>query len=199
MKKPAKKAKNLGKRKIVIIVAVSGLLIVVVTLFGLQKARYYNDAANQANTVQIRELILLAVRGLKKAAPVEPRTGDVYFPESRLYLPNPATPLAITYLFDKGNVTNSQSKLSISTYPVRGTEALYMVKNTNDLFKAVPKLQACSRGIKLVYEKFPPSDSQNQLKSTVRLNNGRNLYIYLEKSCPELSDTANLFKNVQAY
>lgn len=199
MKKPAKKAKNLRKRNIVIIVAVSGLLIVVVTLFGLQKARYYNDAANQANTVQIRELILLAVRGLKKAAPVEPRTGDVYFPESRLYLPNPATPLAITYLFDKGNVTNSQSKLSISTYPVRGTEALYMVKNTNDLFKAVPKLQACSRGIKLVYEKFPPSDSQNQLKSTVRLNNGRNLYIYLEKSCPELSDTANLFKNVQAY
>ena len=182
-----------------IAVAVLAILVVAGVALGVRKITYYNQAANQAGLVEIRELILLAVRGLKKDAPVDPRTGDIYFPESKLYLPNPGIPLPITYLYDKGDVTNSQSELSVSTYPVRGTEKLYTATNQYELFAAVPKLQACSRGIKLVYQKFPSSDTQNELKSTVRLSNGKDLYVYVEKDCPDLNETANLFKNIRAY
>lgn len=201
MKKQTKKATGRTKKQFITLacLTVVAILILVGTVLGIYKVRYYNDAANQAGLVQIRELILLAVRGLKKDAPVEPRTGDVYFPESKLYLPSPGMTLPLTYLYDKGDVTNSQAELSISTYPVRGTESLYTARTQESLFAAVPKLQACSRGIKLVYQQFPDSDADNELKHKVQLNNGKTLYIYLEKACPELIETADLFKSIQSY
>jgi len=203
MKKKINKSDIRHKKKAVTLTIIASLVLVtligVVLLFGAAKVRYYNEAANQAGLVQVRELILLAVRGLKKDAPIDHRSGDVYFPESNLYLPNPGTALPLTYLYDTGDVTNSQGELSISTYPVRGTEALYIARTQENLFAAVPKLQSCSRGIKLVYQKFPDNDVENELSHRIVLNNGKELYIYLEKGCPELKETADLFKNLQAY
>lgn len=176
------------------------VILVLATLFyGFLKISYYNKVVDQANIVSIRELILLAVRGVKKDAPVEARSGDIYFPESRLYLPNPGLPLSLTYLYDSGDITDSQAELSVSTYPVRGTEKLYSSQNMEELFAAVPKLQACSRGIKLVSQKFPQDDANNQLVQTVNLSTGKDLFVYIEKDCPELYETAQLFKNIKAY
>lgn len=197
MKKQKKKT-PLSKAHLIIlavVLVVLGAAAIVVT----QKVRDYNMAADQANIVEIRELILLAVRGVKKDAPVDPKTGDVYFPEARLYLPNPHSALALTYLEDTGNIADSQSSLTVSTYPVLGTTSLYTAQNTKQLFAAVPKLQACTRGIKLVYQQFPSSDTTNVLQHTVHLNNGKTLYVYVEKDCPDLDPTADLFANVRAY
>jgi hypothetical protein len=203
MKKKINKSNRWHKKKAVVLTIIVALvmftLIGGVLLFSVAKVRYYNEAANQAGLVQVRELILLSVRGAKKDAPIDARTGDVYFPESKLYLPNPGTALPLTYLYDKGDVTNSQGELSISTYPVRGTEALYIARTQENLFAAVPKLQSCSRGIKLVYQKFADNDMENELRHTILLNNGKELYIYLEKDCPELKETADLFKNLRVY
>jgi len=198
MKKQNIKHERLAKKKVAVGVIVLALIIVG-AFFGIQKAHYYNAVANQSNIVATRELVLLGVRSLKKDAPVEPRTGDIYFPESRLYLPNPGNILGITYLDDSGDVTNSYGGLSVGTYPVRGTEKLYTASNINELFAAIPKLQSCSRGIKLLYEQVPAEDTVNELKHTVQLNNGKTLHIYLENSCPELSETADLFKNIKSY
>ncbi len=200
MKKQLKKTKFWAKNKKLTIVSVLTVIVILAgTVFGIQRVHYYNEVANQAGIVNVRELIILAVRGLKKDAPVEPRTGDVYFPESKLYLPNPGIALPLTYYKDTVNVSESQSELSISTYPVHGTTGLYSANNTKNLFEAVPHFQACARGIKLVYEKFPQDDTQNILKHTVQLNNGKALYVYLEKDCPELDGTASLFVNIKAY
>lgn len=201
MKKNSKKTNRRSKKQIITISAITliAVLVLIGTFLGIYKVRYYDDAANQAGLVQTRELIILAIRGLKKDAPVEPRTGDIYFPESKLYLPNPGIALPLTYLYDKGDVTSAQAELSISTYPVRGTEALYIARSQESLFAAIPKLQACSRGIKLVHQEFPNSDTDNELMHKIQLNNGKTLYIYLEKACPELSETANSFKNIQSY
>lgn len=201
MKKKSKNTKAWNQTRI----TVSGVIVLVAILIATgayvtyAKVSRYDDAASQTEIASVRELILLAARGVKKDAPVEPRSGDIYFPESKLYLPNPGTVLPLTYIFDTGNVTDSQSELSVSTYPVRGTEALYSARNSQELFAAVPKLQACSRGIKLVHNKFDPKHGQNVLKHTVKLNNGQDLYVYLEKDCPELNETADLFKNIRAY
>lgn len=198
-KKPTDK-KNLKKIITVISILIVVAILLVGVIMGINKARYYNDAAKQVGLAQIRELILLAVQETKKDAPVEPRTGDVYFPESRLYLPNPGLAVHLTYLYDKGDVSNLQAELSVSTYPVRGTVELYNATTHDSLFAvAVPKLQACSRGIKLVYQPLSVSDVDNELRQQVQLNSGQTLYIYLEKACPELTEIADLFKNVQSY
>lgn len=201
MKQRSKKTAYSAKKKSLILAITIALvaLIGLGTVFGVAKMRYYKDTVDQASTVSMRELVLLAVKGLKKDAPVDARTGDIYFPESKLYLPNPKLPLTVTYLFDTGDITNSQSELSVSTYPLRGTEALYSARNDKELFVAIPKLQACSRGIKIVHQKFPASDTQNILKQTVHLNNGQDIYVYLENDCPELGATADLFANIKAY
>lgn len=199
--KQLKKSKNMNRTKnYKIYAAIVLVILVLATLFyGFLKISYYNKVVDQANIVSIRELILLAVRGVKKDAPVEARSGDIYFPESRLYLPNPGLPLSLTYLYDSGDITDSQAELSVSTYPVRGTEKLYSSQNMEELFAAVPKLQACSRGIKLVSQKFPQDDANNQLVQTVNLSTGKDLFVYIEKDCPELYETAQLFKNIKAY
>lgn len=197
MKKQKKKI-TLSKKSLMVL-AVVIVLLGAGTAVVIQKFSNYNAAADQANIVEIRELILLAVRGVKKDAPVDPKTGDVYFPEAKLFLPNPHTALSLTYLEDTGNIADSQSSLTVSTYPVLGTTSLYTAQNTKQLFAAVPKLQACTRGVKLVYQKFPATDNQNVLKHTVQLNNGKTLYVYVEKDCPDLDSTADLFANVRAY
>jgi hypothetical protein len=196
--KKTNKTKNFFQRKH-FAVTLAVILIVCVSALAALKIRYYNEASDQAGIVSIRGLILTSVQAVKKNAPVDPKTGDVYFPESHLYVPPPETPLTITYLYDAGNIADSQSELSVSTYPVRGSEKLYIAKDMNELFAAVPKLQACSRGVKLVYNKFPASDTNNVLKHTVSLNNGKTLYIYLEKECPDLNFLADELVGVKAY
>lgn len=200
MKKPTPKTVS-PRRKYAIIATVIALSILVLfgAVYGFYKIQYYNKAADQANLVTIRELLISSVNASKKTAPVEPRTGDVYFPESKLYVPNPEMAVPLTYAFYKGDAADPRAELSIGTYPVRGTEALYMAQDQTSLFAAVPKLQACARGIKLVYQKPPDSGSDNQLKHEVQLKNGKTLYIYLEKACPELTETTNLLQNIQSY
>jgi hypothetical protein len=202
MKKKSKNTNEALKHKLIgyFLLSLAAFLIITGGLLLSLKTYHLKIAADQASIVPIRELILQAVEGLKKDAPVEARTGDVYFPESRLYLPAPDTTAQLTYGYFKGDdATQSPEELSVSTDPVGGSSALYSAWNMEDLFERVPKLQACGRGVKLVYEKYTADEGQNELKHTVRLANGRDIYVYLEKDCPELSATADLFKNIRSY
>ncbi|HSW79284.1 MAG TPA: hypothetical protein VLG47_00735 [Candidatus Saccharimonadales bacterium] len=196
-KKIKSKTPYTSKKSVLLIIAV--LIVLVGGYFAVGWVQAYNSAADQANIVSIRELIINAVRGLKKDAPIDPKTGDVYFPEARLYLPNPDTPQTLTYLNDAGDGSDSKSEISVSTYPVFGTANLYEARNIKQLFDAVPKFQACARGVKLVYKQFPSSDTTNVLQRTVHLNNGKTLYVYQEKNCPELGNLSIMMKNLKSY
>ncbi len=201
MKKPIKKVTRLTNKKKFLVIAglATAVLITTGAYFATLKLQYYDYAAKRAGLVEIRELIVMAIEDLKKDAPVEARTGDIYFPESRLYLPNPGTHHTFTYFYEPGDDAGSQPELSVSTSSVPGTNTLYSAQDVEKLFDAVPKLQSCSRGIKIVRQKFPQEDGQNELKHTVRLDNGQELYIYLEKDCPELADAAALFTYIKYY
>jgi hypothetical protein len=198
MKKQTHKNKFWFKRNILFITL--GMIVIFAGAFlATERIHYYNTAADQANIVEIRSLILLATNNIKKSAPVDPKTGDIYFPEAKLYLPNPRSARTLTYQYDAGNGIGSHAALSISTSPVLGTQFLYTAKNTSTMFKSVPHLQACSRGIQLVYNKLSSNDTQNIFKNTIRLNNNRDLYIYVDKDCPELNDTVTLLGSIQPY
>jgi hypothetical protein len=190
------------KNRIITLIILSVLILVVSTtglFLGMHKYRYYDDAANVAGTAPTRDLILLAVRGAKKNAPVDAKTGDVYFPEAKLYLPNPNIALPLTYFYDTGENNNHTEELSISTYPVRGTEQLYTAKNQKELFDAVPKLQSCARGFKVTYKAMAHASDGITLQHSRTLQNGKQIFIYLEKTCPELKPFSESLKNLQSY
>lgn len=154
----------------------------------------------QASIEPTRELIITAASGIKKNAPVEPRTGDVYFPGANLYLPKPEILQNITYNFDPGEAPDIQPELRISTDPIWGTTPLYSATNSQALYDAVPDFQACARGIKVVYQQPSPEDSSGiELKHTVSLKNGKTAYVYQETACQQLNDLADSMKNLQSY
>src|SRR5688500_341758 len=174
---------RLSRHKLLVMVLAVCVLAGLSYLVWDRALRRYHESARAAELVSVRELLLLAADSTVTDAPVEPRTGDVYFPEARLYLPRVPTlaPLAYTF-FDDGQLNVSSRSVSNQS-KVR----LLAARNMNELFAAVPELQACQRGVRLMYQKS--EDSSVALKHTVKLNNGKDLYLYTEEACPELVDT----------
>jgi hypothetical protein len=169
--------------------------------YAVTKVIFYNDAANSASIASIREMIFNAVDSLKAPAPVEAQTGNIYFPQARLYLPASKETLNqklnyAYYLDDKSggqlSVTNDVTMNLIKS-------RTYSSKDLEALFDQVPHLQACSRGISVSYKKVSQDESGAKLKQAVHLNNGKTVYLYLEDACPELKETVSQLKNLRAY
>jgi hypothetical protein len=183
-----------NKMLIVMVVAV-GLFLLLAFCAAL-KLQQYDRSLSMSEASAIRELIIHASQGTKKAAPIDPKTGDVYFPEAKLYLPhNPALgQLSYAYNLD----TN---QLSISTREVFGQAAaqLYSATSVDEVFAAVPKLQSCQRGITLVYNQINAEENQIELKQTIEFADGGILYVYQEPLCPELEETAKSIGNLRTY
>jgi hypothetical protein len=201
-KKPAKKQNLLTKirqkQKLIIIALTAVLLLIATGYFVI--ARYiqpYKDTMDQAATVSIRELILQAADAIKTDAPVDPKTGDIYFPQAKLYLPNDSSFTRLTYAYDSAGASGEELEISNRAVFDQNATPLYSARNIEEVFKAVPKLQSCQRGIKLVYKEL--GSGEGELKQAIKLDNGRTLYVYLEKDCPELNETVDLLKNINSY
>lgn len=178
------------------------LIVVFIALAGATyfiKERYidrYEEASEITSTMSIRELVLTAAKGTKTPAPVDHQTGDVYFPQAKLYLPAPSTPIEFTYMYIPENKELSVSATSILN---QASVPLYTARDVHQVFAAVPKLQACQRGVRVVFDKVTNQDEPIELKHTAKLKNGKSVFIYMEKSCPELEETAGLLAKLQSY
>jgi hypothetical protein len=127
-------------------------------------------------------------------APIDPKTGDAYFPPTKLYLPGAAAETAgLTYRYEKDLGLSVSSKQTIG----RATYSLYNAQSADALFQAVPHAQSCQRGLTVSYE--PLNDTSVELQQTIRLNDGKALYLYAEKACPEISDLVALLKGFRTY
>lgn len=148
----------------------------------------------KGSVLAVTELIVRAAEDLKADAPVEAKTGDVYFPQARLYVPAPAEPLRLTYAYDP-----TEKVLSVSSRGIFGRKAakLYQTNTVKDSFEHVPELQACQRGVSVAYTQI--SGRAKDLKHTARLQNGNDLYMYAEAACPDLEEVITVLKNVQSY
>ena len=177
-------------------------------LFGIIPYAVYRhemnlQAGNMASTTPIRDLLLQAV-DTKADAPVDPKTGDVYFPELRVYLPNDTSktgPLQLTYSYFPKDVASEHTELSISSRPVfqQTSSKLYQAQDLESMFKDVPKLQACSRGIRLLYDDLGSKSDGFTLKQHIRLANGKTVYAYQDDGCPELDSAAERLAALRSY
>ena len=182
------------RRLALLITLLCAVLLVGVCLF-LAAIQRYDYVYNQASMVSIRELLIRAADGANSTAPVEAKTGDIYFPAARVYLPAPSEPARLTYSYDaisKQLSVSSRGAVNIAVSQLYGAEDL------DELFDRVPKLQAYQRGVYIEQKKLEkPGDTE--LKATITLNDGSKRYLYQEKSCPELQQTTNLLLGLQSY
>lgn len=194
MDKELHHARVLAARRILLLVLVLVTAGLGVALAWAYLSRY-NETSQQAAATPVRELIIQAVKDTKTEAPVEPRTGDFYFPPAKLYLPYTSSYLQLTYGYDP---ETSQLSVGNATALKQGIASLYNARNLKDIFEKVPYLQACQRGVTITYEKILDS-LDKELRQTVQLNNGKTVYLYTEKLCPELNETVELLTNLRAY
>lgn len=154
-----------------------------------------NAAARQAEMTPLRDLVIDAVKNTKVDAPVDPKTGDIYFPQARLYLPNTSSYTQLTYAYspDDGADLAIANKTALN----QGIASLYNAQGFRELFEKLPYLQSCQRGVTVSYRTL--EDADKELRQTVQLNNGKTAYLYIEKACPELHETAELLKNLKSY
>ena len=187
-----------GKNLIVLalaIVVLSGALY-----YGYVKTiKRYNEAADYTYASSTRELIFKAIDNLEVDAPIQATTGDVYFPPAKLYLPYADSFQKLAYMYnanDKGD-----HFLSITDYKVIGRVEAQMsnAMKIDEIFDKVPKLQACSRGVTVSFKPLTKNDIDADLRKTVHINNGKTLYLYLEKACPELEETLQNLTKLRAY
>lgn len=171
------------------------VVIVVSAIWGWAYVQRLNAAAFQAETTPIREMLIDAVRNTKTDAPVDAKTGDIYFPQARLYVPNTSSYTQLTYAYDPGD--DADLSIANKTALNQGIASMYNARGFNELFSKLPYLQACQRGVTVVYQQV--NDAEKELRQTVQLENGKTAYLYIEKACPELHETAELLKELKSY
>lgn len=188
-----KKLQLKSRTSLLIVLIAVGLLLIVVAVKKIQQYDY------ATSVTPLRELVLRSSANSKRDALVDPKTGDVYFPEAKLFVPYSTNLGRLTYSYDP-NMQNT-AKLTVSNQDVfaRASIPLYNAKNSDELFKAVPKLQACQRGVKLTYEKIDPALKEGELKRTVQLSNNKALYMYVEPSCPDLAEVLDVLQTIKPY
>lgn len=199
MKRKQKRKWLSAHKKIVALgISISGILLVWL-IYDVTSLLIQNYTANQNSTLLMKDTLVRAAENLKKDVPVDPKTGDLYFPESRLYLPNPKSNLKFIYEWHPAE-RGSQEELSISILPIPGTSSLYAAIGFDGVVAASPKLQACGRGITLSYSKSTGGYADlGQLKKMINLQNGKELYLFQEKACPDLDEVVDILSKVTPY
>lgn len=198
MKKASKKTSAPKKIHKPLLVAV-GLLVLPLALIGgtyvVTTAEQYKQAKSMAEIEPVREMILKAAEGLKVDAPVDARTGDIYFPQARLYVPALDEPRNLRYTWE-----NDTRILSVTDERVFGAAGakLYNAKTVEEVFAGIPELQACSRGVAVSRTEMNDYESL-KLDRTAQIGNGDTAYIYIEKECSGLADTAEILSAIRAY
>jgi hypothetical protein len=198
MAKKSKTQKAAGKLKFkaAFIVFLVGIIVIV----GIIYACYTRIGQKESSALVVSELLLKAAEGTKTPAPLDPKTGDIYFPHAGLYLPaQPDTSLQLTYSYTPGGWTEGAGPtLAVSSKAIFGQSAYKVLtaSSSNEVFKHVPKLQACQRGVQLEYVKRTFSVEPINV---IHLNNGKDLFMYTEPLCSELSELYDVLKTIQAY
>ncbi len=199
MKKPVKKAKKTVQKKPLVALLTVAVFLLAAFWIGKNFIEYRN-AKNFTQTDSIRQLVLSAVEGTKSLAPVDAKTGDVYFPQAKLYVPVQPTIERLTYSYDPSGEGLSEA-LHVSSQRIFGVTSSKAVGalTMKELFDQLPSLQACQRGIRVVYTKDQVNDGEKLLQ-TVALRDGKTLYLFGESdTCPQLVELSQSLKEIKSY
>lgn len=165
--------------------------------------RYLIDANNKQSS-RVQDLIIEAVRGLRKEAVVDGPSGKVYLPDAHLVLPPyPANVRGVLYSYDHSGEAINDDELLITSTSALGY-GIARVNSANSIegsFNAVPKMQACSRQIAVTFKQNSElvGTGYRQVYAK-KLADGREIFMYLDKGCEENSaELIDYLKQLQSY
>lgn len=197
-----KKQKDAKKWKFTIksyVCMAAGILVVAgIIMYGWSVEQRIKDLQERVGVASISHILLGALDAQSHPAPLDHMTGDVYFPEMRLRIPQKLVdPVKFVYSYD---TNDNQPILRISNSQVLdGLKAnLLASESVESAFNDLPRLQSCRRGISLA-EQTISDDSYGSLRATIELENRKPLYAYIESSCELLDETLDLVKSIEAY
>lgn len=173
------------------------LLVVVLTVIVYALYRPIVD-----NPTTVRTALVESLKELNHPAAVDAKTGDVYFPEAKLYLPRGDKVLDeyfYTY-YDRRTGVGEGHELSIVSKSVmqRAISSLYGARDSVGVFNKMPHAQACARGILLTDAPLAQLDGR-KLDHRQTSVDGRVWYVYTSPKCSELVDIAPEIRQLQSY
>lgn len=146
-------------------------------------------------------------------APVDFKTGDIYLPEAKLRLDRPERMVSLAYTYSAPGASRVATAVGRSG-ETRLVEQLKVIdqrvlnkvvaaaKNVTDEDKLREQnhLTRCGQGVSVVFDSDSrPALYDVRLHKLVRLSNGKTMYIYFDKLCPEFRQTAELLSKLQPY
>ncbi len=174
------------QRFILPLVLIQFLAILILAFY----ARFTQTQLQELSTIKIGSLIINAVDGLTDEPNIDPQTGNIYIHEAQLMLPvqnDPGPKLLYRYTPADESGQGEEVRLIDKSYFNQAKVPMVNSQSIEQLFDALPKLQACNRGYQIQFVKRTETDIP--LIFEKQLKDGRTIYVYLEDLCSQTKDT----------
>lgn len=187
---------------ILILSITTAVLVIAVASLGYFTAYMWQVVRMEnASGTTMKLLLVQAVDGLSSPAPVEATTGKMYFPQERLVLPAPPGNVnsQVEYRYNPAWEDQPAELFIVNMFGLLSAKSQIMsAPDVDNIFTEVPELQACSRGYSLVYNEI--TNNQNTFKFSKTLADGRQLYVYLDTACTQISEEFESYlKQIDSY
>jgi hypothetical protein len=157
------------------------------------------DVRSQATSppLTISMLIIRATEALTLPVPTDAQSGRIYIYEAKITLPPPPDRSYSLYYNYRPDLTGAHAELNFMDKQAVDMQKakVYAFGSVNDVFAAVPKLQACSRGYQIFFAPAGKNDTDGKLVFTKKLKDGRTAYTYLEDLCSDNKDKLTPYLN----
>lgn len=177
------------------------LLVIVVanvvsTIYLLNQNHTSSTTLNDKYIPRISYLLAEALDNVSRPGVIDPKTNNVYLAQARLVLP-PAPgsigQVEYAYIPSSGNI-QAEVQVANSSDAEMSRQAIINGQSLAAIYNAVPKAQACVRGISIFYQAQSGRDSA----FTKKLANGQTIYLYTEPNCPD-SNFLSYVEQINSY
>lgn len=161
----------------------------------------YDQVSEQSTMAPIRSMILNGIDNVGVAAPIEPKTGDIYLPPIELRLPAnyDSNDTRSTYKYS-WDASNKHLTVVDQGVVAAASNKLYNAQDLDDMFGRVPEVQACSRGVVFVPagEEF---DRDWKLQGSIQPagEDTARWDLYIDKACPQNAIPASVMLGLKPY
>ena len=164
------------------------------TLVGLQ-IEFNINQSNRIQSTKMQNMLVSAISSSSLPVNIDAKTGDAYFSDVRLMIPNINDDVArMRY----GLAQEDDQLLTLSPPLSTYLQKILNEDTTSKIFDQVPVAQACSRGFSIRSSQVQDSSQMKEV-SMKTLGDGRTIYIYQEKECTILEDYIDVVKSIQSY
>lgn len=199
--KPKGQKKHLSfKTQKIIVTSVLVALLIGISIYIAPQYNRMARAVDRAESITLSSLLVRSIEGIHRPAPVDPTTGDVYFPEAKLKIPRNVSMPELLYSYSSGDATLPE-EISITSEATsrHATNRVVAAESVDEVLAAVPEAQSCRRGLLLTYDE-QDSSAEKELLITKILENGRTLYIYSEPACSSIKvELLDVFSSIESY